>query len=267
MLGVVAACGSPGTSVALSAGRVKPDADQSAQERLESAQVLRSDVALPPPGSIPTADAETEPLRVGALFAEGSHFCTASVVDSPRHDLLITAAHCIYPANGHGYVSGVTFVPGFVDGRRPYGTWTPKRLVVDRTWTTDSDPDLDVGFVVLKPLDGKNIQDILGGNRLAIGTGFTHLVRVTGYPSSSQQPVTCVNWSGQQNSTQLKFVCGGFSGGTSGSPWVTDFDPATATGTIVGVIGGFEEGGDTDSVSYSASFNNTVRRLYHEASG
>ena len=37
---------------------------------------------------------------VGALFTIsegrlGSHFCTASVIDSPHHDLVITAAHCV----------------------------------------------------------------------------------------------------------------------------------------------------------------------------
>src|ERR1700737_2337523 len=37
-------------------------------------------------------------IREGALFyndASGDHFCTASVVESPKMNLLITAAHCI----------------------------------------------------------------------------------------------------------------------------------------------------------------------------
>lgn len=272
LLAAVAACGSLDGAYSRNqpprpAASREADADQSARQRLESGQALRGPAALPSPGSTPSADPETEPIRVGALFAGDSHHCTASVVDSPRHDVLITAAHCIYPVNAHGYVRDVTFVPAYRDGQRPFGTWRPEKLIVDRTWTVDSDPELDVGFVVLRPRDGKNIQDILGGDQLAINAGFTHLVRVTGYPSSTQTPVTCVNWSSRQNSTQLRFACAGFFGGTSGSPWVTGFDPATGTGTIVGVIGGFEEGGKTNSVSYSAYFDNTVRRLYQDASG
>jgi hypothetical protein len=45
-------------------------------------------------------------LRVGALFfhdASGGHYCTASVVNSPERDLLITAAHCINSGKGGSY--------------------------------------------------------------------------------------------------------------------------------------------------------------------
>lgn len=34
----------------------------------------------------------------------------------------------------------------------------------------------------------------------------------------------------------------------SGSPWVTHFDTRSRTGTIVGVIGGYQQGGDTPSI-------------------
>jgi hypothetical protein len=42
---------------------------------------------------------------VGALFTTssgqlGKHFCTASVVDSPAGDLLMTAAHCVTGTSG-----------------------------------------------------------------------------------------------------------------------------------------------------------------------
>jgi hypothetical protein len=46
---------------------------------------------------------------------------------------------------------------------------------------------------VVEPQDGKNIEDVLGSNLLDINQRFTNLVRVTGYPTSSDQPVTCIN--------------------------------------------------------------------------
>ena len=59
--------------------------------------------------------------------------------------------------------------------------------------------------------------------------------------------------------------CAGFFGGTSGSPWVTGFDPVTRTGTIIGVIGGYQEGGDTDAISYSSYFGSGIKQLYQHA--
>jgi V8-like Glu-specific endopeptidase len=224
---------------------------------------------LPSPGATPTAHS---PLlaapRVGALFthdASGNHFCTASVVASPGHDLLMTAAHCIHGGEGGGYKSDIVFIPGYQDGTEPFGVWTPRKLLVAPQWASSSDPDFDVGFVVLQPLDGKNIEEVLGADQIGFDAGFDHLVRVTGYPSSADAPVTCINQTSQQSARQVRFECGGFFGGTSGSPWVTDFDPRTRTGTIVGVIGGYQEGGDTDAISYSSYLNGDIRQLYDQA--
>lgn len=224
---------------------------------------------LPSPGATPTAQ---NPLlaapRVGALFthdASGDHFCTASVVASPGRDLLVTAAHCIHGGKGGGYKSDIVFIPGYHNGATPFGVWTPRRLLVAPQWAASSDPDFDVGFVVLQPLDGKNIEEVLGANQIGFDAGFDHLVRVTGYPASADAPVTCMNRTSQQSARQVRFECGGFFGGTSGSPWVTGFDPRTRTGTIVGVIGGYQEGGDTDAISYSAYLNSDIRQLYEQA--
>jgi len=207
-------------------------------------------------------------LRVGALFehdASGNHFCTASPVTSPGRDLLITAAHCINGGKGGGYRQDIVFIPGYRDGQAPYGVWVPARLLVAPQWMNSSDPDFDVGFIVLEPDNGKNIEDVLGANQLGIDPGYRNLVRVTGYPASEDAPVTCTSWTSEQSPSQLRFECGGFTGGTSGSPWVTHFDPRTQTGTIVGVLGGYQEGGSTDAISYSSYLGEEVQRLYSQA--
>ena len=240
------------------------------RERLLAALPLRRWVlrARPAAGAAPSAHTALVALRVGALFQEtasGNHFCTASVVASPGRDLLITAAHCIDGGKGGGYLGNIVFVPDYRNGDAPFGVWTPLKLFVAPGWASLSDPDLDVGFVVLKPDDGRNIQDILGANKIAFNAGFSHLVQVTGYPDSVNAPVTCRNHTTQQSASQLRFDCGGFYGGTSGSPWVTDVDPVSRTGTIVGVIGGYQQGGDTDAVSYSAYLGDDIRALYEQA--
>jgi V8-like Glu-specific endopeptidase len=207
-------------------------------------------------------------LRVGALFEhdpDGDHFCTASVVASPGRDLLITAAHCINGGKNGGYRQDIVFIPGYRDGREPFGVWTPAKLLVAPQWENSSDPDYDVGFIVLKPHDGKNIEEVLGANQLGINPGYQHLVRVTGYPASKDAPVTCAGPTSRQSQSQLRFDCDGFTGGTSGSPWVTHFDPRTLTGTIVGVLGGYQEGGSTEAISYSSYLGPEVEQLYRQA--
>ncbi len=220
------------------------------------------------PGQPATAIPSAPGVRVGALFeqdASGDHFCTASVVASPGRDLLITAAHCINGGKGGGYRQDIVFIPGYRDGQAPSGIWAPAQLIVAPQWESSSDPDFDVGFVVLEPDHGKNIEQVLGADQLGIDPGYRNQVRVTGYPASADAPITCTGWTSQQSPSQLRFECDGFTGGTSGSPWVTRVDPQTGTGTIVGVLGGYQEGGSTAAISYSPYLGEQVEQLYRQA--
>ncbi|MGR6974729.1 trypsin-like serine peptidase [Streptomyces cynarae] len=212
----------------------------------------------PPPGVSRTVTGHQLPRQVGALFdssgLSGSHHCTASVVNSPGENLIVTAAHCL------GSTSDV-FVPAYHDGVAPYGVWHLQRIVVDAAWTDDSSPDDDVAFAVVAPLDGRTIQSVVGGYTLGIDEGTGGRVTLTGYPATSQDPVTCTNHISSFSSTQNEIHCTGMTGGTSGTPWVTGDSP----GTVMGVIGGYEQGGDTADVSYSVAFGQSVQSLYQEA--
>jgi len=228
--GSMAGCSSPGTAPATApASERSPSAgpvgaiDYWTKGRLLAATDWRASggTAVPSLGASPNAHTSLQATRVGALFlrvGSDDHFCTASVVSSPDRDLLITAAHCIDGGDGSGYRSDLVFIPGYRDGEAPYGIWTPARLLVAPGWAKSADPDLDVGFVVLEPRDGENIEQVLGANTLAFNPGYRNLVRVTGYPQSSDEPITCRNWTAEQSASQLEFSCGGFTGGTSGSP-------------------------------------------------
>jgi V8-like Glu-specific endopeptidase len=207
-------------------------------------------------------------IRVGALFLrQGNtyHFCTASVVDSPGRNLLITAAHCLDSGKGGSYRQDLVFIPDYSDGQAPFGIWSVRRLLVAPQWANASNPAFDVGFVTLNSLNGKNIEQVLGANRLGLDTSYQYLVRVTGYPDSNSDPVTCLNVTSEESASQLRFDCNGYTDGTSGSPWMADFDPLTRTGTIVGVLGGYQEGGDTPQISYSAFLGPAIRHLYRQA--
>ncbi|MFJ2778418.1 MULTISPECIES: trypsin-like serine peptidase [unclassified Kitasatospora] len=206
---------------------------------------------------------------VGAVFtrnAEGDHFCTASVVDSAGLNLIVTAAHCVWDPR-LGQRGDLVFVPGYRDGGTPSGVWPLLAVTVDQAWKNGADPDVDVAFAVVQSQNGQQVQQVLGANKLGVNRGHRLPVRVTGYPGTSDVPITCANTTVEQSPTQLRIDCPDYTGGTSGSPWVTDFDPATRTGTVVGVIGGYQEGGDSPDTSYSSYFGDRVQALYDRATG
>lgn len=204
---------------------------------------------------------------VGALFTTsagrlGQHFCTASVVDSPDGDLVITAAHCVTSTPGT-----IAFVPGYDDGSKPYGVWTVTKVYVDHAWSSSSSQDDDFAFLrVSKPGSAVPIEDVTGAERLATGAPASRqLVQVIGYPNSSGRPVICQNWLREPMPGQLEFDCGGYPDGTSGGPFLREVDQATGQGLVIGVIGGYEQGGDTPEVSYSAVLGANAAALYKTA--
>jgi len=204
---------------------------------------------------------------VGALFTTsagklGQHVCTASVVDSPAGNLAITAAHCVTGISGT-----VDFVPGYNRGLRPYGVWTVTEVYVDRAWSSSSSPDDDFAFLrVSRAGSSVPVEDVTGAERLATGTPVSRqMVQVIGYPNATNQPVTCQNWLREPMAGQLEFDCDGYTDGTSGGPFLSEVDQTTGQGLVVGVIGGYQQGGYTPQVSYSAVLGANAAALYKRA--
>ena len=203
---------------------------------------------------------------IGALFTFsngklGTHFCTASVIQSPHSNLLVTAAHCVTGTTG-----AIAFVPGYADGNAPYGIWPVARVFTDQAWDTSASQDDDVAFLEVSDNDTSTpIEDETGAEQLGIGLPPTELTEVIGYPNGAHQPVICQNWTKAFSATQLEFDCGGYPDGTSGGPFLVRIDQATGQGTVMAVIGGYEQGGDYSDVSYSAAFGPAVRSLYQHA--
>jgi V8-like Glu-specific endopeptidase len=204
---------------------------------------------------------------VGALFSTsggqlGTHFCTASVVHSPAGNLLVTAAHCV---TGYSDTSpaGLAFVPGYDNGYAPYGIWPVSRVFVDSAWESRADPNDDFAFLtVAQPGNSTPIEEITGAELLGIGQPPADIVQVTGYPDGLDQPVTCRNRASAFSSTQLEFDCGGYTDGTSGSPFLIHRDTATGDSTVIGVIGGYQRGGGSPDISYAATFGENAQALY-----
>jgi hypothetical protein len=201
--------------------------------------------------SIPTVGALFIPSVLGLGPALGlPHYCSASVVHSPGHDLVLTAAHCVY-----GTGLGIEFAPGFHDGISPYGVWAVRRAYLDQAWLDDQDPQHDFAVLAMARHNGAGIEDRTGlavrlGSAPAAGTSVT----VDGYVAGSGgRPITCTA-PVYYTSGYPSFDCSGYADGVSGGPWFRG-------GRVVGVIGGLHQGGCTPDTSYSSAFGADVAAL------
>jgi hypothetical protein len=175
---------------------------------------------------------------------------------------VITAAHCV-----RGLAPGqIAFVPGYRSGVAPYGIWLTSAVLSDSTWQASGDPDHDVAFLVVhRTSSSDRIQDLTGGEQLGIGWPARVWVDVIGYPDGTERPISCQNESKPLGTREMEFDCGGYTDGTSGGPFLGRVNPSTGDGTVIGVIGGYEQGGDIASVSYSPGFGRAVQALYQTA--
>src|SRR5690349_10801247 len=93
----------------------------------------------------PVAQQVTTVPATGALFYPsvfgllpllgGPHFCSASVVHSTTHDLVATAAHCVF-----GTGPTIEFAPLLHDDQLPGGVWDVQQIFIDPAWAKSFDP-------------------------------------------------------------------------------------------------------------------------------
>lgn len=218
----------------------------------------------------PDARAFNGTKAVGALFVDQkgklTHFCTASVVSSKAGDLLLTAAHCM-EGRSLTPAGSVVFAPDYHSGKFPLGTFEVRQAFTDGAWRKDRSPDDDFALLIAGKA-GQHLQKRTGAETLETGTRLPQQVQVIGYPDATSRPITCANPARaftRHGLHQLVFDCPGYTDGTSGGPFLMDVKAATGDGKVIGDIGGYQQGGDTPSVSYSAQFLAGIAALYKTA--
>lgn len=224
--------------------------------------------ALSAPRGTPRAVKFNGVPTVGALFyttGSARHFCTASTVNSAHKNLIITAAHCVYSS---GYVTNVEFVPKYHAGVRPYGVWAVRNIIVASGWKNSHDTSLDFAFLQVSPTGSatRPIQQVTGGLTLGINRGYAHNpIQVIGYNDTDGRPVHCGTKSTKFVQHQMKFYCYDFWNGTSGGPWIINYNGSNGTGVVIGDIGGYQRGGTVDWLSYSPYHGWWLLNLFTQA--
>lgn len=171
--------------------------------------------------------------------------CSATSVASRSQEMILTAAHCMEHRNGHT-VDFAQFMPGYEDGKAPYGAWTIASFAVMPQWEealhAGGEPDFshDVAFLKTeKGADedgnGETLASVAGSLPLAFDPERAGSFEEYGYPG--EYPYDGENlyrieapYVGDEDeyTTPTLGVATDFTDGSSGGAWVRE-------GSVVGI--------------------------------
>ncbi|MGW0733135.1 trypsin-like serine peptidase [Streptomyces sp. NPDC002851] len=164
-------------------------------------------------------------------------YCTATAVESHNRSAVMTAGHCVQlPASPVNRYSNMVFLPAYSEGKRPYGAFAVRSVVMPRSW--EQDAENDVAAVVVDPQGGTSLTDAVGGQSVAFDRKPGGKVTVFGYPDSQEQRGERLMYCAGTTSTTregAQSVRCPMEAGASGGPWLADFDEKSGRGKLVSV--------------------------------
>jgi V8-like Glu-specific endopeptidase len=190
-------------------------------------------------------DGGTVVATTGKVFfvLDGGQFtCSAGVVESANDSTVVTAGHCLNDGRGT-FAEEWYFVPAYRDGApdNPYGDWVATSLFTTEQWAGQGDTDYDVGMAVMEPLESSDLlTDVVGAQSIAFDRQPS-LTHAFGYPTNKSYKGNKLAFcSGEptaepdRDTDALRLACD-MGSGSSGGPWLQDFDHTTGAGTQVAV--------------------------------
>lgn len=222
----------------------------------------------------------TVAAAVGRIFltlGDTDYVCSGVLVGGARPDVVLTAAHCVSGGPGRGratqWATNWVFVPGFNDGRLPYGEYTAHRFLVSPGWTAPGGGEaddyafvqvtvapLDERSVAARPPHGLSVAFASGQDMAALTRSY-----VFGYPAeppyTGLYPAFC---AGRVTTLagSVRMPCS-MTAGDSGGPWLAGFRPRSGSGQVTAVTT-YKMSGDL-AVLYGAVLGPQARALYQRA--
>jgi hypothetical protein len=273
---------SPRPSFAVTERAVVPAARYWTRARMAAASRASG---VPAMSGVPWAGAGAVARTTGRVFftmGGTGYACSGSAVASQNQDVVMTAAHCVSDGAGH-WATHWTFVPGYTDGREPYGSYPAQTYYVPARWSAGADEDDDVAFVVVGTAlastalastalastgHGQKVGAAVGGQPIEFGWRAP-AAAVFGYPSEPPYTGQGLDYCAgtlqpDPFGTGDEGIACAMTEGGSGGPWLSDFDPRTGLGVITGVTT-FRYSGQ-DRILYSADLGPVAQALYERAS-
>ncbi|MEU8639883.1 hypothetical protein AB0C38_47470 [Amycolatopsis sp. NPDC048633] len=237
--------------------------------------------SLPPAEKIGREWDGPVPAGVGRLFFTAEpgvdESCTATVVPSSSRDVALTAGHCVNGGldrfDNPIKIVNVVFVPGYDHGKAPLGVFPVRAFAWSSTYSGPTSGTDDDAVLALDPVGGHHVADVAGTQDLSFGRPPSPVdTTLLGYPVSRAAGGEALFSCARPATLEVNSVTTTWNtdcdlaGGSSGGPWLRNFDPATGKGTLFSVTsrGTMTEDGVTTDLS-GAAFTDPVRKLYERA--
>lgn len=162
------------------------------------------------------------------------------------------------------------FVPGYQNGGGrtapgPRGRFTMFTMAVWSSWINSGDRHFDYAFVVTNNSDlGAWVVDAVGGHGLQVNAGrpFVHIAGYPGNLGGAEIQWYCWGTTDRRSLTNSdqELTCP-MREGSSGGPWLRDYNHATGLGTAISVVS-YDLGG---AQLYGPYFDGDTTSLYNSA--
>lgn len=194
-----------------------------------------------------------------------SYSCSGTVVTSPNESVVWTAGHCVNHAGRQGWVEKWIFVPGYDDGRAPYGKWTARELAAPQGWVEGGSPSYDIGAAVLDPNPGGwRIAEVVGSEGIAWNLPRAQDFVIYGYPAAGMFDggslwacYSSYGWSDPVPGPDPLAAGCNLTYGSSGGAWII----YRAGGSYLNSVTSYSHPGER-RVVYGPYFGDAAARLY-----
>ena len=157
-----------------------------------------------------------------------NYVCSGTSISTGTSQAVWTAGHCVNEGPGN-FVTNWAFVPAYIDGTRPYGTYVATRLYTTSAWKNNGDFSYDLGAATVSASPSGNLAVVAGGRNVAIDYNpLTMHVISYGYPAAGkfngQRQYFCsstVTYRDSGNPQPMGIPCN-MTGGSSGGGWIND---------------------------------------------
>lgn len=114
----------------------------------------------------------------------GDYRCSASVVQSQSDAVVLTAGHCLYDAESRAWSKRLVFVPAFLSGVQPFGSWIGRQGVVPPAWYQRGNLNFDYGALELNSNSRGSVGSVVGEQGLEWGYPRQQEYTSIGYPAN-----------------------------------------------------------------------------------
>ncbi|QVQ53707.1 trypsin-like peptidase domain-containing protein [Spiractinospora alimapuensis] len=242
------------------------DPTQSAGSDAQAAQgVNPNSTGEPWPGGGTVVEATG---RVFLTMGGNDYTCSAALVNAENRSTVVTAGHCVADGEG-GWADNWVFVPGYDNGDEPYGRFAARDMLATDAWAENGDDEYDYAMVALHDNDaGTAPQDAAAALGIEFNAPVGEQVYTFGYPAAGRFDGNELHYCSGTTvedpwGTDAYGVPCEMTQGSSGGPFLSDFDTSTGEGTVTSVIS-FKYS-DDDSTQYGPRLGDEARNLYEQA--